>query len=96
MKLEAASSYERLVMIYQAARRYIPESSPRIHRRENLKPRITTVCKRVLGGVSRWEDNIKMGFRETVCVNVNRTELLQGRLQLKALVLAVLTLWVPL
>ena len=43
----------------------------------------------------RWEDNIRMDFREVGCVCVDWMELAQDRDRWRALVSAVMNLWVP-
>ena len=43
----------------------------------------------------RWEDNIRMALREVGCGCVDWTELAQDRDRWRALVSAVMNLWVP-
>jgi hypothetical protein len=42
----------------------------------------------------RWEDNIKMDFREVECGGMNKIELAQDRDRWRSLVNAVMNLWV--
>jgi hypothetical protein len=42
----------------------------------------------------RWEDNIKMDLPEVLCGGMDRIELVQGRDRWRALVGAVMYLWV--
>jgi hypothetical protein len=52
--------------------------------------------KRTLGRPRRrWEDNIKMDLQEVGCRGVDWIELAQGRDRWRALVNAVMNLWVP-
>jgi len=52
--------------------------------------------RRPLGGPRRrWEDNIKMDLREVGCGCVDWMELAQDRDKWRALVSAVMNLWVP-
>jgi hypothetical protein len=51
--------------------------------------------KRQLGKLQhRWEDNIKKGFREISCEDMNRIQLVQKRVQWQALAYMVMNLLV--
>jgi len=53
--------------------------------------------KRPLGGRPRrrWEDNIKIDLQEVGCEGMDWIELVQDRDRWRALVTAVMNLWVP-
>jgi len=52
--------------------------------------------KRPLGGHRRrWEDNIKMDLQQVKCEGMDWIELAQGTDRWRALVTAVMNLWVP-